>query len=882
MSEEIKLDDVLPDSTTPAPKRNYHLSAKQRLYRAEARALKNTKLEQKALNKAVVKASANRQRIKDKEVKLSNLKAQINGIAKNYLVDGEALKETVAGKNALKQDEVNYIFRPNPGQQERFLASSEREVGYGGAAGGGKAQPVYARVLTLSGWRRIGDLKIGDSVLTPRNETATILQVHPQGVQHIYKVTFQDGSVAECTADHLWYSKPKRDSSDRFRARPLCELLLSPQQFVVPLTDAVNLPVVDVSIDPYVLGCILGDGCITTNSVGFTSADEFVISELAKYVVVTKRKAKYQYGINGIVSKLRELDLLGKNSHTKFIPREYKIGSVEQRYSIIQGLMDTDGYVSIDGKVNYTSMSSQMLDDVAYLIRSLGGTAKKLKGHTLYIRHPDSSKLFRLPKKVERCHKKTINNRIVSIEASHQEEAVCITLDSDLQLYITDNFIVTHNSYAMLADAIRYAGNKNMRALLLRRNMPELLELIDKSRQLYPLVFTGSVFKEKDHRWVFPSGATLQFSFVENDADVYRYQGQSFTWIGIDEITHYPTPFVWNYLRSRLRSTDPTIPLYMRCTCNPGGVGGWWVKKMFIDPAPMGETFWATDIETETVLTFPFIDSVPKELQGKPLFKRKFIPARLTDNPHLMRSMDYLAGLASLPEVHRRRLLEGDWDVAEDTAFPEFNRKIHICEPFKIPSGWHRFRACDYGFVDPAAVLWFALSHDGTFYIYRELYQKGLDGDALADKIIEMEWDDPGALTGPLDPETWSARGQMGLSPAEAMIKKGVRWIKADKGPGSRVRGKQEIHRKLRVNPNTGKPGVVIFSTCRILQRVFPVLPLDETNREDVDADYVDDHIYDALRYGLVTRQRYSLYPEERALMEQAERPKIFDEIFGH
>lgn len=436
-------------------------------------------------------------------------------------------------------------------------------------------------------------------------------------------------------------------------------------------------------------------------------------------------------------------------------------------------------------------------------------------------------------------------------------------------------------SMAMLVDPLRYAHNKNMRALLLRRNMPELLELIDKSRELYTQVFPGAQFKEKHHRWEFPSGATLQFNFVEDDRDVYRFQGQAFTWIGIDEITHYPTPFVWNYLRSRLRTTDLTIKLYMRCSANPGGIGGWWVKKMFVDPAEHGDAFWATDIETENVLTYPNIPSIPEHLRGLPLFKRRFIPARLTDNPYLMQSQDYMASLASLPEVHRRRLLEGDWDVAEDTAFPEFNRKIHVCEPFTIPSGWHRFRGCDYGYTDPAAVVWFALSFDGTLYAYRELYQKGLDGDALAEKIIEMEWDDPGTLTGPLDPETWSSRGQMGLSPADAMIKKGVRWMKADKGPGSRVRGKVELHKKLRVNPETGKPGLIIFGSCRMLCRVLPVLPLDPDNREDVDPDYIDDHIYDALRYGVTTKQRYSIFPEERAFMEEAERHQVFDETFG-
>ena len=439
-------------------------------------------------------------------------------------------------------------------------------------------------------------------------------------------------------------------------------------------------------------------------------------------------------------------------------------------------------------------------------------------------------------------------------------------------------------SYAMLADPIRFAHNKNMRALLLRRNMPELLELIDKSRELYPRVFGPDVrFKEKDHRWEFPSGATLQFSFVEDDKDVIRFQGSSFSWYGIDELTHYPTPFVWNYLRSRLRTVDPTLPVYARATSNPGGVGGWWVKKMFIDPAPWGKAFLATDIDTGEILRYPNIEAVSEELRGKPLFKRRFIPARLTDNKYLMQSSQYLANLSSLPEVQRKRLLEGDWDIAEDTAFPEFDRKIHVeyDTDFKIPEGWKRYRACDYGYVNYAAVLWFAVSYDGTIYVYRELYEKGLDGDALAEKIIELEWDDHGILTGPLDNETWSQRGQRGMSPAEAMIRKGVRWVKADKGPGSRVRGKVELHKRLRVDNFTGKPGLVILAKCRNLIRILPLLPLDETNPEDVDKDFPEDHLYDALRYGVEYKTKYSLYPEERARLNQLDKYVPFDSEFG-
>jgi hypothetical protein len=141
-------------------------------------------------------------------------------------------------------------------------------------------------------------------------------------------------------------------------------------------------------------------------------------------------------------------------------------------------------------------------------------------------------------------------------------------------------------SYALLADLLRYCGNPNHRALIIRRTLDELTELVDKSKQLYPKAFPGAVFRESKAMWQFPSGATAWFSYLDKDKDVTRYQGQAFTWIGIDEITHYPTPYVWEYLRSRLRTTDPQIDAYMRCTGNPGGVGGWWVKKMYIDPAP--------------------------------------------------------------------------------------------------------------------------------------------------------------------------------------------------------------------------------------------------------------------------------------------------------
>ena len=401
-------------------------------------------------------------------------------------------------------------------------------------------------------------------------------------------------------------------------------------------------------------------------------------------------------------------------------------------------------------------------------------------------------------------------------------------------------------SFAMLVDLLRYASNGNHRALLLRRTLAELTELVDQSRKLYPKAFPGAVFRESKNTWSFPSGATALFSYVDKDNDVTRYQGQSFTWIGVDELGQYPTPYVWNYLRSRLRTTDPEIQTYMRASANPGGVGGGWLKKMFVDPTIPNEPFWATDIDSGKVLRY---GPNHPEHADEPLYQRRFIPARLTDNPFLMESGEYEAMLLSLPEVERRRLLEGDWDVADGAAFSEFDRSVHVVEPFEVPYNWPRLRAADYGYSSPSCVLWGAVDWDGNIFIYRELYDKGYTGETLARIINALEENDPLMQISVLDGACWSKHGT-GPSIAESMIRNGVRWIPADK---NRIPGKIELHRRLAIDERTDEPKLKIFSTCTNLIRTLPTIPLSKTNSEDVDTKS-DDHAYDALRYMCMTR----------------------------
>ena len=409
-------------------------------------------------------------------------------------------------------------------------------------------------------------------------------------------------------------------------------------------------------------------------------------------------------------------------------------------------------------------------------------------------------------------------------------------------------------SYSLIADPVRYFNNPNARMLIVRRSTEELRELISVSKQLYPRAIPGIKFMERDKTWVAPSGATLWMSYLDRDDDVMRYQGQAFNWIGFDELTQWPSNYAWSYMRSRLRTTKASgLPLYMRATSNPGGPGHSWVKKTFIDPTNPNAAFWATDEEGETIC-WPSGHT----REGEPLFKRKFIPATLFDNPYLSDDGMYEANLLSLPEHQRRQLLEGDWDINEGAAFPEFNRKVHVVEPFDIPHNWPRFRAADYGYGSYSGVVWFAVAPDEQLIVYRELYVSKVLATDLADIILDLESSE-NIRYGVLDSSLWHKRGDTGPSLAEQMIVKGCRWRPADRSKGSRVSGKNELHRRLQIDEFTEQPRIVFFNNCTNTIAQLPSLPLDKNNPEDVDTKS-EDHIYDALRYGIMTRPRSNLF----------------------
>ena len=263
---------------------------------------------------------------------------------------------------------------------------------------------------------------------------------------------------------------------------------------------------------------------------------------------------------------------------------------------------------------------------------------------------------------------------------------------------------------------------------------------------------------------------------------------------------------------------------------------------------------------------------------GKDGLTRKFIPARLEDNPFLAKDGRYEQMLKALPPTQRKQLLEGNWDVNEGAAFTEFTIEEHVIPPFQIPIHWDRVKGVDYGYASESACIWATIDpSDGTLIVYRELYQKGLTGEDLGYKITEMEVEDPFSVQGVLDTSAWARTGTTGPTVGETLVRQGHKLRRADK---NRIQGKIQIHEYLRLQPS-GRPRLQIFSSCPSLIRELQSIPLDKTNPEDVNT-HAPDHAYDALRYLIMSRPRVNdpLAQMRHLRMEQAYTPADAD--FGY
>lgn len=425
-----------------------------------------------------------------------------------------------------QEDWCNYQFGPGP------IKVNNMQTGQG------KEQAIDAPVLTPNGFVKMGDIQLGDEVISRDGTPTMVTGIFPQGVKELFNITLEDGRVVEAGAEHLWkvfdcsravhVEDPELREQKRWQVIDTNEIvrklnLVNPRLYL-PLFEGHDYQEEDHLLDPYLVGVVIGDGCTTGTDVRISKDSPEIIGEIDRLLpegYETCRRTKVDFAIrrkdgddlrsvthvggNKVKRAFGSIGLDGKRSYEKFIPDAYKHGTKEQRYALVQGMMDTDGYVSDQGVTSYCTTSEQLAKDFQEVIWSLGGIAKittkqptytykgeKQQGrlaYTVHVRMPDPTKLVRKhPLKVERARKTqysdTLKLRIKSVEFSRKFEAQCIMVEHDEHLYVTTDYVVTHNTFC----ATHTMVNTGKRTLItcLPRYVSIWLQSLGESVELNP------------------------------------------------------------------------------------------------------------------------------------------------------------------------------------------------------------------------------------------------------------------------------------------------------------------------------------------------------------------------------------------------------------
>ena len=394
-------------------------------------------------------------------------------------------------------------------------------------------------------------------------------------------------------------------------------------------------------------------------------------------------------------------------------------------------------------------------------------------------------------------------------------------------------------SWAVRAKAVllaaRYPGIKIM---IVRRTYPELRA--NHIGPLRALLGDCAEYRESTKEITFPGGSVILFRHCENAAAVDKYQGTEVDVLFLDEATHL-TEEEYDRFKTCVRGVNG-FPKRVYLTCNPGGVGHSWVKRLFVDRVFR---------ETEDPADYSFIRSL------------------VTDNAALMASdPEYIKQLRALPPKLRKAWLDGDWNIFEGQFFEEFRDDpahyedrlfTHVIAPFEIPREWKIVRSFDFGFAKPFSCDWWAIDHEGRAYLILQLYgctdtpNEGVKWhpDKIFSEIRRLErehrWLKDRPIDGVADPSIWDAsRGEAIIEAADRHL------VYFGKGDNKRLPGWMQCHYRLAFDEG-GRPMVYFFSTCRAAIRTLPLLQYAEANPEDLDTTQ-EDHFADSFRYFCMSR----------------------------
>lgn len=741
-------------------------------------------------------------------------KQQIQSPPSGYIVSAD----DAARLQAESPEKYTILKEWFPWQQEVLKCTAD-EIGMFGGKSSGKAQSLDSMVQTPYGPKPMGSMKVDDEVSNPDGSIARVLGVWPQGRQRIYEVIFSDGTRTRVTGDHRWLIRP---TSQKLKAKrewvhdsgaypsigaariyttnelrllvnyslPSAKGVIS-WSYQVPLTKPVRYKLGGrpPGIDPYVLGVLIGDGSIGGDQVGFTSYDveivDEVIERLGHGVSISKANADRRFWristTTGVRDSLVRYGLMGSHSQTKFIPEVFLSAAIKTRLDLVCGLMDTDGYVDAKGHASYTTVSPQLAKDFHTLVLGLGCRASVSRGsagyrnkagdfveckdaYTIQFNGPDLVSMVKLPRKRDRIRTDRVQawKSIVQIGEVEEDEAQCITVDHPNGLYLTDDFITTHNSTVMrgwlvtgnphLPDYTEdgspllinqsYIYHPDYYGLILRKNQKDLEFFLREAQRMWkPL---GAEYK--NGYFEFPCKSRIDCGHMADENAWTKYIGNEYTRVVIDEAALIPEYGLIEELRSCMRTPHDDLRIQIMYASNCGGKGSGWIIERFMQ------------VKDENGLYIPHGQFI-KEKRRHPVTGAEEIKTRVwifstvVDNPIMART-SYATDLAYLEDPKRRRAyFEGIWDSFYGQYFELFRpdgpllsksepahanhvvKKVEESYPVSIKPWHHITMSGDWGYSHESSFLWSRQLPNGQVVIYRELVASQTSPDRLGYEI---------------------------------------------------------------------------------------------------------------------------------------------------
>lgn len=567
-------------------------------------------------------------------------------------------------------------------KQRAFHRSASKFKLYIGAWRAGKCLYKDQKVLCSSGeHKKSKDLKVGDRIFgyDPSSGKSTICKITATEthLKPTERYLLSDNTEITCSVDHRFpcswqgYDKVKKigDIARKTKGN------IAKGQYYLLGSQSIEFAKAKKSfkISPYILGLLLGDGGMTQNFVTFSTASEELLDELSRlegitikkghgeydYRLVSHERDQRGYNVNWVVTELRRLDLIGKNSHTKFIPKEYLLSSEKNRKEILSGLVDTDGTVGKRGAIEFCTCSEQLANDVIFILRTIGIRAKANK-HITYSQDKKKCLSYRITWK----DNKSVNLRVPfkrnrlrkrSVQRSHRvyikeffdfgiQECIDISIDHPSHLFLLDNLIATHNTFAGCVEAysccLAYPG---CTGVIFRKDFSDLQDTTIKTllEEVIPHDFVKEHHKT-EHRITLKNGSIILYRHLKNGK---KLGSLNLSWFFIDEAEEVEES-MFEYLKGRL-SSNLSKERYGWLVSNPPNEDHWIYRVFELENNYGHETFHASTYENREHLPEDYIESLE---HLPPSWRKKYLEGQYGFTPD---GKPYYEGY--LEAVHKRK-----------------------------------------------------------------------------------------------------------------------------------------------------------------------------------------------------------------------------------